>query len=159
MRKPDCSDKSDSSLQPLLSRCRLGLASLHFRRSPDNMPAVCHQHRTPLAPAWPYRLLCGRLSLAMAPSICWQPRWRARRAQNSPKLAWVAPPGFARFDIPLKHVAERISAGQPVTIVAIGSSSTFGAGASSDVMTYPSQLAVELRALLPHTSITVINRG
>jgi acyl-CoA thioesterase I len=81
-------------------------------------------------------------------------------AQNaSPTLVCVAPLGFARFDIPLKRVAERISARQPVTIVAIGSSSTFGTGASSPVMSYPSQLAVELRALLPRTSITVINRG
>ena len=74
-------------------------------------------------------------------------------------LACVAPPGFARFDTPLKRVAARISADQPLTIVAIGSSSTFGLGASSPAMSYPSRLAVELRALLPRTSITVINRG
>ena len=81
-------------------------------------------------------------------------------AQNgSPTLACATPPGFARFEIPLKHVAERISARQPVTIVAIGSSSTFGAGASSPAMSYPSRFAVELRELLPHTSVTVINRG
>jgi len=81
-------------------------------------------------------------------------------AQNAaPTLACVAPLDFARFDIPLKRVAERISARQPVTIVAIGSSSTFGTGASSPAMTYPSQLAVELRALLSYTPITVINRG
>jgi len=81
-------------------------------------------------------------------------------AQNaSPTLVCVAPPGFARFDIPLTRVAERIYARQTVTIVAIGSSSTFGTGASSAAMSYPSQLAVELRALLAGTSITVINRG
>jgi acyl-CoA thioesterase I len=77
----------------------------------------------------------------------------------APTLACVAPPGFARFDTPLERVAARISAHQPLTIVAIGSSSTFGLGASSPAMSYPSQLAVELRALLPSTSITVINRG
>ena len=81
-------------------------------------------------------------------------------AQNpSPTLACVAPLGFARFDMPLKRVAERISARQPITIVAIGSSSTFGTGASSPAMSYPSRLAVELRALLPQTPVTVINRG
>ena len=31
----------------------------------------------------------------------------------APTLACVAPPGFARFDIPLKRVASRISARQP----------------------------------------------
>ena len=77
----------------------------------------------------------------------------------APTLACVVPPGFARFDTPLKRVAGRISAHQPLTIVAIGSSSTFGAGASSPAMSYPSRLAVELRALLPRSSITVINRG
>jgi acyl-CoA thioesterase-1 len=75
----------------------------------------------------------------------------------APTLACVAPPGFDRFDTPLKRVAGRISAHQPLTIVAIGSSSTFGAGASSLAMSYPSRLAVELRALLPRSSITVIN--
>ncbi len=71
----------------------------------------------------------------------------------------TAPPGFARFDVPLNRVADRISTDQHLTIVAIGSSSTFGAGASSAAMSYPSRLAVELRALLPDISITVINRG
>jgi acyl-CoA thioesterase I len=70
-----------------------------------------------------------------------------------------APPGFARFEVPLKRVADAISAHQHLTIVAIGSSSTFGAGASSAAMSYPSRLAVELRALLPDRSIKVINRG
>ena len=77
----------------------------------------------------------------------------------APTIACVALPGFARFDTPLKRVAARISAHQPLTIVAIGSSSTVGLGASSPAMSYPSRLAVELRALLPRTSITVINRG
>ena len=77
----------------------------------------------------------------------------------APAVACVTPPEFARFDNPLKRVAERISANQPLTIVAIGSSSTFGAGASSPAMSYPSRLEFELHALLPRTSITVINRG
>ena len=77
----------------------------------------------------------------------------------APTVACIAPPEFTRFNNPLKRVAERISASQPLTIVAIGSSSTSGAGASSPAMSYPSRLAFELRALLPRTSITVINRG
>jgi acyl-CoA thioesterase I len=82
------------------------------------------------------------------------------RAQSvAPTLTCAAPPDFARFDTPLRRVAERISAQQPLTVVAIGSSSTFGLGASSSAMSYPSRLEVELRALLPTTSITVINRG
>src|SRR5262252_2367181 len=53
----------------------------------------------------------------------------------------------------------RLIEGQPLTIVAIGSSSTAGAGASSAAATYPSRLAVELRARLPGREITVLNRG
>ncbi len=96
------------------------------------------------------RLIAGFAAAAVSPVS----------AQSvEPTLACVAPPGFARFDTPLERVAARISAHQPLTIVAIGSSSTFGLGASSPAMSYPSRLAVELLALLPSTSITVINRG
>jgi acyl-CoA thioesterase-1 len=77
----------------------------------------------------------------------------------APNVACVAPPEVTHFSNPLKRVAERVSANQPVTIVAIGSSSTFGAGASSPAASYPSRLAFELRALLPRTSISVVNRG
>ena len=53
----------------------------------------------------------------------------------------------------------RLASGNPLTIVAIGSSSTAGAGASSSAATYPSQLAVELKARFPDRDITVLNRG
>ena len=53
----------------------------------------------------------------------------------------------------------RVANGQPLTIVAIGSSSTAGAGASSPDATYPSRLAVELRTRFPGRDITVLNRG
>jgi len=70
-----------------------------------------------------------------------------------------APADLVRLVNPLKRVAQRIAAGQPLTIVAIGSSSTAGAGASSPAMNYPSRLAVELQAMYPNLSITVLNRG
>src|SRR5579885_1292950 len=47
----------------------------------------------------------------------------------------------------------------PLTVVAIGSSSTAGAGASSTAANYPSQLAVDLRERFPGHDIIVINRG
>jgi acyl-CoA thioesterase-1 len=64
-----------------------------------------------------------------------------------------------RLANPLSHVAQKLAAGAPITIVAIGSSSTAGAGASSPAKNYPSQLAVELKRLFPTHSITVLNRG
>jgi lysophospholipase L1-like esterase len=60
---------------------------------------------------------------------------------------------------PLQHVAQKLSAGDALTIVAIGSSSTAGAGASSPAHNYPSQLALELQHRFPNSKITMINRG
>lgn len=66
---------------------------------------------------------------------------------------------LVRFAVPLPHVGHKLSTGQPITIVAIGSSSTAGAGASSPAATYPSRLQFELSQHFPGHSITVINRG
>ena len=57
------------------------------------------------------------------------------------------------------HFRERIAQGKPLKIVAIGSSSTSGAGASSPAATYPSRLEAELKAQLPGLPITVLNKG
>jgi lysophospholipase L1-like esterase len=73
--------------------------------------------------------------------------------------ACTAPAALARLDRPLIHMMRRLANGQPLTVVAIGSSSTAGAGASSPDATYPSRLAVELRARFPGREITVLNRG
>jgi lysophospholipase L1-like esterase len=70
-----------------------------------------------------------------------------------------APFHLLRLTNPLPHLAQKLAAGEPITIVAIGSSSTAGVGASSPAANYPSQLAAELRRLFPTHSITVLNRG
>ena len=70
-----------------------------------------------------------------------------------------APADVLRLVQPLTRTAARLARHEPLTIVAIGSSSTYGAGASSSANTYPSRLAVELKALFPKETITVINRG
>jgi lysophospholipase L1-like esterase len=76
-----------------------------------------------------------------------------------PMPACVIPEGEVRFERPLPRTSQRIAAGQPVKIVAIGSSSTSGAGASSDQMTYPSRLAAYLADDFPNNDFTVVNRG
>lgn len=60
---------------------------------------------------------------------------------------------------PLARMSAKLAAGQPVAIMALGSSSTAGAGASTPAASYPSRLEVELRAALPGHAIMVINRG
>jgi acyl-CoA thioesterase-1 len=64
-----------------------------------------------------------------------------------------------RLANPLSHIAKKLVNFEPITIVAIGSSSTWGAGASSPAANYPNRLAVELKRLFPTHSITVLNRG
>jgi len=64
-----------------------------------------------------------------------------------------------RFDRPLPRTARLLVSGEPIKIVALGSSSTFGAGASTSAASYPSRLADELARHFPGHEITVLNRG
>jgi acyl-CoA thioesterase I len=59
----------------------------------------------------------------------------------------------------LPHAREALRDGKALTIVALGSSSTAGTGASSDQTTYPAVLQAEMQRLLPGHEISVINRG
>jgi acyl-CoA thioesterase-1 len=74
------------------------------------------------------------------------------------------PPCRAQSDLTrpafqLPHTAQRLMNREPLTIVALGSSSTAGAGASSPDATYPSRLAAALKDHFPSNAITVVNRG
>ncbi|HJE23295.1 MAG TPA: SGNH/GDSL hydrolase family protein [Methylorubrum populi] len=61
----------------------------------------------------------------------------------------------------LPHVAQKIALGGPLRIVAFGSSSTEGIGASAPAASYPARLEAGLRHALPRLAgrITVANRG
>jgi lysophospholipase L1-like esterase len=74
-------------------------------------------------------------------------------------IACSAPAEFSRFDRPLVRTMRQLASGEPLTIVAIGSSSTAGAGASSPDASYPNRLAVELRQRFPGHQVTMLNRG
>ena len=67
--------------------------------------------------------------------------------------------GLSHLTHPLARVAQRIANGKSITIVALGSSSTAGAGASSPAASYPSRLEAELNARFPDQPFTVINQG
>ena len=82
----------------------------------------------------------------------------AVRGENLP-LNCDAPFAMIRFANPLMRVAEKLKTDKPITVVAIGSSSTAGSGASSPATSYPSRLAYELMQRFPGHSITVLNRG
>lgn len=59
----------------------------------------------------------------------------------------------------LTRVARLVAAGTPIRIVALGSSSTEGVGASTADRTYPAQLERRLQAMLPRNAVSVLNKG
>jgi acyl-CoA thioesterase-1 len=70
-----------------------------------------------------------------------------------------APEDLTRFRVALPNTARAIRQGRELVIVAIGSSSTEGVGASDPAHTYPAVLAEELRRRWPRLTVTVINKG
>ncbi len=110
--------------------------------------------------------------LAVAAVVACNPLWAQNRIPSAgaapgkiaeaPKAAdarCAVQADIARFDQRLSRVGLRLAGGVPIKIVAIGSSSTFGAGASSPANSYPSRLEAELRQHFPDHPITVVNRG
>jgi len=73
------------------------------------------------------------------------------------RIPCLSPKGAVSASLP--GVARKLHAGEPITIVALGSSSTAGYGTTSSAYTYPSRLAEQLRRKYPRARITVINRG
>jgi len=93
--------------------------------------------------------LAGVICLAALPA----------NAQVANQAQCVAPLEARNLEHAPIHFRERIAKGLPIKIVAIGSSSTSGAGASSSAATYPSRLEAELKARLPGLPVTVLNKG
>ncbi len=102
--------------------------------------------------------VCRATPLAAAAFIVALGSPMAARAADT-KPVCTTPLDLVRLNSPLNRLAHKLAAGGPITIVAIGSSSTAGAGASSPAANYPSRLAVELNQHFPGRTITVINRG
>ncbi len=61
--------------------------------------------------------------------------------------------------VPLPNVAEALKNGHVVKILAIGSSSTLGVGASSGIQSYPAQLTLILESALKGVDVDILNRG
>jgi acyl-CoA thioesterase-1 len=60
---------------------------------------------------------------------------------------------------PLPKFSAAVISERPIKIVALGSSSTWGAGASSRANSYPARLEKELRNVWPKNDVRVINAG
>ncbi|MGD9617332.1 MAG: SGNH/GDSL hydrolase family protein [Alphaproteobacteria bacterium] len=73
--------------------------------------------------------------------------------------ACPTPPTLLSIKPALTYVAAKLAKRERLTILAMGSSSTEGVGASSPAASYPSRLEAELRRRFPGVDIRVINRG
>ena len=61
--------------------------------------------------------------------------------------------------VALPHTVAALAGGKPLLVVALGSSSTQGYGASAPENAYPAQLADLLQSRFPGSAITVVNKG
>jgi acyl-CoA thioesterase I len=83
----------------------------------------------------------------------------AEPARDAGLPSCATAPALSAIDAALDRSASRIGAGRPLTILALGSSSTEGVGASVPAMSYPSRLEQELKDRFPEVEIRVINHG
>lgn len=79
------------------------------------------------------------------------------RAESACPLA--VPAWIADSALPLTHLRAQLADRPVLKIVAIGSSSTAGSGASAPANAYPVLLEARLRAALPGVRVKVLNRG
>jgi acyl-CoA thioesterase-1 len=102
----------------------------------------------------------GRLSaalLALATTIALSSAAPARAGDGVD--ACSVPDDLLGFTAGLERTRARIAGGAGATILAIGSSSTAGVGATDADHTYPARLAVHLAARVPGAAVRVVNRG
>jgi acyl-CoA thioesterase I len=103
----------------------------------------------------PVRLVVAALLLAAAGGAAAAPRAVMPGAANG----CATPPALAGIGAALGRAAAQITRDRRLTIVALGSSSTSGVGASAPARSYPSRLEADLRRLLPTVAVRVVNRG
>jgi acyl-CoA thioesterase-1 len=104
-------------------------------------------------------MTCPRMCIAAATLVLAASWWSSPVRAEAQTYTCGDQANMARLARPLTRMAHRISTGQPITIMALGSSSTAGAGASSPAASYPNRLEVELKSRFPGHDIRVTNRG
>lgn len=75
------------------------------------------------------------------------------------RLPCSAPKTIAEFDAPLRGLARAVERAKEIRIVALGSSSTEGTGASSKQMAYPARFDHEMDLRFPGKDFQVANLG
>ncbi|MCM8733998.1 SGNH/GDSL hydrolase family protein [Azospirillum sp. A1-3] len=106
-----------------------------------------------MSPVLPSAIRILSLIAALAVSV------PAFAAESAASASCQLPRGASALSVPLPQLSQRIAAGAPIRIVAIGSSSTAGAGASSQNNAYPARLDHYLSERFRNADIAVLNRG
>lgn len=83
----------------------------------------------------------------------------APAAASAHRLECQAVVDLVKLSRPLAKISARLLRNENITILALGSSSTYGTGASKIEFSYPSRLEQELHTLLPKMKVKVVNRG
>jgi lysophospholipase L1-like esterase len=107
-----------------------------------------------LAPA-----LAASLAFALAASLASAQDSAPPEAPPPLSPACEAPAGDIAAPASLPHFAKALRERKTARILAIGSSSTSGVGASSDAKSYPAQLEAILEGALKGVDVVVANRG
>jgi lysophospholipase L1-like esterase len=102
-------------------------------------------------------LVCAAAAAQAQAPQTQNPQGQGPQTQDVPKCG--APAEATGLENLPANFREKVAERRPLKIVAIGSSSTFGTGASSPEKSYPSQLEAELKAQLPGVPVTVLNKG
>jgi lysophospholipase L1-like esterase len=107
----------------------------------------------------------NRISLWVAAVLALS-AWTGPAAAQTPAATGADTPEYCRVPRSvfvdtsrLAFTAKRLARGEPITIVALGSSSTVGASASAPANSWPARLEADLRRRLPGRTIVVHNRG
>src|SRR5215813_6101111 len=101
----------------------------------------------------------GRVAGVFLAMLVSSPPGFADSAAAPPSPSCATSPELSAIEAPLDRSESRVRAGKSLTVVAIGSSSTQGVGASAPGMSYPTRLEQELRERYPGLEVRVINRG
>jgi acyl-CoA thioesterase I len=101
----------------------------------------------------------GRLLLVFFAISLARPVQAKDPAISSMSASCDVPESDIAAPLPLPRLTEALARNEPVRIVAIGSSSTVGVGASTPEQNYPNQLVKILGRSLEGRTITILNRG
>jgi acyl-CoA thioesterase-1 len=102
-------------------------------------------------------LLSGALLLLLAQQEA--AAMEARKELDQAAAACLAQAANLSLGAPLKYTRNKLRAGQPLTVVALGSSSTTGFGTFGKGTAFPDVMERELMRLEPAAQIRVLNRG